>query len=168
MANVQYFVSYARVDGDFALKLAQDLRAAGVNLWLDQLDILGGERWDHAIEKALAECGAMIAVLSPESLASNNVLDEISYALEASKTVVPLLLRPCAIPFRLRRVQHVNFVSSYGSGLSHLLRSLHISAEANRGAQPALESRVSSIRDPRAIHAESMQEDATPSPAVES
>ena len=36
------FVSYAREDVGFALKLVRELRAAGAELWLDQLDILGG------------------------------------------------------------------------------------------------------------------------------
>jgi TIR domain len=37
------FLSYARADNEFALKLAQDLRAAGVSLWVDQFDIEPGQ-----------------------------------------------------------------------------------------------------------------------------
>ena len=97
MEDLQYFFSYARNDTEFVLKLAKELRAVGVNLWLDQLDILGGQRWDRAVEEALETCQGMIAVLSPESLASNNVMDEVSYALEERKIIIPILLRPCTI-----------------------------------------------------------------------
>lgn len=52
-----YFFSYAREDSDFVLKLAKDLRIAEVKLWIDQLDIRGGDRWDRAVERALESCG---------------------------------------------------------------------------------------------------------------
>jgi hypothetical protein len=39
------FVAYAREDGEFALRLAKDLKAAEALVWLDQLDIKPGERW---------------------------------------------------------------------------------------------------------------------------
>jgi hypothetical protein len=47
------FISYSRADGEFALKLANDLRTNGVNIWLDQIDIPPGARWDRAVENAL-------------------------------------------------------------------------------------------------------------------
>jgi len=121
-----YFFSYARGDSDFVLKLAKELRAAGANLWLDQLDIIGGERWDRAVEKALMDCQGMILVLSPESVDSHNVMDEVSYALEERKLVVPVLHKDCRIPFRLRRVQRVDFTGDYDSGFNQLLRALRI------------------------------------------
>ena len=60
MKGHKYFFSYARDDSEFVLKLAQELRNRGANLWLDQLDILGGERWDHAIEQSLQACEVII------------------------------------------------------------------------------------------------------------
>jgi hypothetical protein len=83
--HTKYFVSYARVDGDFARQLAERLRAAGVDLWLDQFDIVMGQRWDAAIQTALRSCQGVIVVLSPGSVESDNVLDEISYAMEQKK-----------------------------------------------------------------------------------
>src|SRR5215831_15565065 len=100
MRELRYFFSYARKDTEFVLKLATELRSAGINLWLDQLDILGGQRWDRAIQEALETCTGMIAVLSPESVDSTNVMDEMSYALEEGKLVVPVVHQPCNIPFR--------------------------------------------------------------------
>src|SRR5262245_59867695 len=97
--DLKYFFSYARKDSEFVMSLAKELRAAGANLWLDQLDIVGGQRWDSAVEEALKICQGLIVVLSPESLASNNVMDEVSYALEKGKMVLPIVFRPCDIPF---------------------------------------------------------------------
>src|SRR5262245_35639256 len=107
MANesIRFFFSYAREDSGFVIKLAQELRKAGASLWLDQLDILGGQRWDEAIQAALESCPGMVAILSPSAVASQNFMDEVSYALEERKQIIPVLYQECRIPFRLRRVQ---------------------------------------------------------------
>jgi hypothetical protein len=56
------FISYPRINTDFALKLALDLREAGFQIWLDQLDIPTGVRWDDEIEKALNDCEIFMVV----------------------------------------------------------------------------------------------------------
>ena len=126
MEELKYFFSYTRKDSEFVLKLAKELRAVGANLWLDQLDILGGQHWDSTVEKALKSCKGMIAVLSPESVASDNVMDEVSYALNEGKLVVPVLIRPCNIPYRLQRLQYIDFTADYETGFTQLLRALGI------------------------------------------
>jgi hypothetical protein len=145
MEGIKYFFSYARKDPEFVLKLAKELRAVGVNLWLDQLDILGGQRWDRAVEGALQTCQGMIAVLSPDAIASHNVMDEVSYALEAGKLVVPILFHSCDIPFRLRRVQYIDFTAGYEMGFSRLLRALAIEQPSQPPEPSAPRERV--VRD---------------------
>ena len=123
--DAQIFCSYSRQDGEFMLRLATDLRAAGQPLWLDQLDISAGSRWDQSVEGALKATDRMLVILSPASTASNNVMDEVSFALEQGKQVIPVLHQPCEIPFRLRRVQHIDFTQDYDSGLQRLVRHLN-------------------------------------------
>lgn len=124
MENPKIFFSYARDDGDFVLELARKLRAEGVYLWLDQLDIKPGELWDQAVEKALDTCECLILVLSPASVESLNVMDEVSFALENGKQVVPVVKEACKIPFRLRRVQHIDLSQDYETGIATLLETL--------------------------------------------
>ena len=81
------FLSYARKDAEFALRLAKDLRAGGAAVWMDQLDIKPSERWDRAVEEALAKCPQLLVILSPDAVASVNVMDEVSLALEEAKTI---------------------------------------------------------------------------------
>jgi hypothetical protein len=151
MEEIQYFFSYSRQDSEFVLKLAKELRAVGVNLWVDQLDIIAGERWDQTVEKALRACGGMIAVLSPESLASNNVMDEVSFALERGKLILPVLVRTCEIPFRLLRVQRADFTVNYDMGYSQLLRALRIELPAASIEPPEPEQLVTQeLKDPLA------------------
>lgn len=105
------FLSYSRVDQDFALRLAQELRSSGVHVWLDQLDIPKGARWDDEVEKALKGCDVFMVILTPASSQSHNVKDEISYALNNQKKILPILLKKSEIPFRLHRHQYVDFTT---------------------------------------------------------
>lgn len=123
-ATLAAFFSYSREDSEFALRLAGDLKAAGANVWLDQLDITPGQRWDSAVEDALKNCPRLIVVLSPAAVKSQNVMDEVSYALEERKTVIPVIHRDCDIPFRLRRVQHADFRQDYARSLQGLIGTL--------------------------------------------
>jgi MFS transporter, ACS family, hexuronate transporter len=118
------FVSYSRDDSDFALRLIEDLKSAGASVWLDQLDIKPGQRWARAVQDALTASPRMLVILSPSSVESTNVDDEISFALEEHKTVIPVLYRDCKIPFRLRPYQHVDFRTDYARGLKILLNNL--------------------------------------------
>ena len=115
------FFSYSRQDSGFALKLAEELRAAGAAVWLDQLDIGPAQRWDRAVQDALEKCPQMLIVLSPSAVESDNVMDEVSFALEKRKPVIPVLYRDCEIPFRLRRLQYIDVRTEYQKGLRTLL-----------------------------------------------
>ncbi len=121
------FFSYSREDSEFALRLANDLRAAGSNVWIDQLDIGPGQLWDRVVQSALEECPCVLLILSPASANSNNVLDEVSYALDKQKNIIPVLYRDCEIPFRVRRFQHLDFRTDYERMVQELRKFLHAS-----------------------------------------
>jgi hypothetical protein len=173
------FLSYARVDLAFARRLAADLKAAGANVWLDKLDIRPGRQWDKEVEKALTACTEMLVILSSASVASRNVMDEVSFALEEGKTVIPVIQGECEIPFRLRRLQRVDFSSDYELGLKALLDALFAEKQmistvpATRGAAaPTIEnqpdqqdeSRQSQIQTKRAKAARKSAGTPTPRP----
>lgn len=120
------FFSYSRDDSEFVLTLAKNLRQSGANIWLDQLDIKPGTRWDKSIETALKNSNTLLVILSKKSVESTNVMDEVSFALEENKTVVPVLLEECDIPFRLRRLQFADFSKDQSKGLKTLADALHL------------------------------------------
>jgi hypothetical protein len=150
----QAFFSYSREDSEFALLLAKDLKAAGAIVWLDQLDISPGQRWDRAVEDALLRCSRMLVVLSPSSIASNNVMDEVSYALEEQKTVIPVLRRDCAVPFRLRRVQYIDFRGDYDTAVRTLLKTLAVEGPPQRAQTAPGGTPVEQSADARKSEAE--------------
>src|SRR5215208_1560187 len=119
------FISYSRVDSEFVVRLARDLKSAGYDIWLDQLDIAKGARWDDAIEAAVESSSTFMIVLAPESIESQNVKDELSYAIDSGKHILPVVIRPCKIPLRLRRFQYVDFTDKpYKDSLADIKRLL--------------------------------------------
>ena len=111
------FLSYSRSDEEFALRLAKDLRSRGVEMWVDRFDIRPSEHWDRAIERAIRGCRNVIAVLSPRSVASENVADEISLAIDAGKPIIPVVIEPCNLPLRLTRRHLIDATGSYDLAL---------------------------------------------------
>jgi LysM repeat protein len=122
----QVFVSYSRDDYSFVEKLVNDLTNLGVEIWLDQRDIKAGQRWDTAVQQALRDSEYFLVVLSPVSVNSHNVLDEISYALNKNKHVFPIIYKDCDIPYRLARIQYVDFREDYKDGKKRLLSEIEI------------------------------------------
>jgi len=122
------FISYSRINKEFATKLVKGLRSAGYPVWFDLLDIPTGSRWDDEVEKALRECSIFMIILTPASIASENVKDEIGYAIDHGKRILPVLLEECDVPLRLRRFQYVDFTTkSFEEGFEsakELLKSL--------------------------------------------
>jgi hypothetical protein len=61
------FVSYASEDGEAASRIANTLRAAGVEVWFDQSELRGGDAWDRQIRKQIRECALFVPIISAQS-----------------------------------------------------------------------------------------------------
>jgi len=157
------FVSYSRADSEFALRLVEDLKAAGANIWLDRLALDAGKPWDIEIQEALVACSCILVILSPASVNSANVLDEVSFALKKQKTVIPVLHLDCEIPFRLDRLQHVDFRTDHARGLKTLLKALGVgqlgAVAAVSVVQPAIQPDTSGAERQRAAEEAQLAEE---------
>jgi hypothetical protein len=138
-----YFLSYARADQATALQFADDLIAAGVDLWVDQYNIRPSEHWDRAVEAAVREAVGMVVILSPRSVASANVADEISVAVDVRKHLIPVMIEACTPPLRLTRVQYIDATRDREAALARCVAAIRGGAiapappPAPAGAQPA-------------------------------
>lgn len=142
MAIPKFFVSYSRKDSEFVKKLVKELRDAKASLWLDS-DLEPGVLWDSAIEKALNNCEGLLIILSEDSVSSINVQDEISFALDERKIIIPVLIKNCTIPFRIRRLQYIDLFSNYTFGLSKLMVALKLDIVAD--GNPFVEVNISKL-----------------------
>ena len=103
MSTQKIFFSYSRADSPFALTLAKDLREAGADIWIDQLDIPAGSHWDAAVEKALNSSAYVLVILTPSSTA-------VSYThLRAHETVLDLV---CRLLLEKKQLQHPHYSMS--------------------------------------------------------
>lgn len=120
------FVSYSRKDSDIMQRIAADLTAKEFELWTDNNLTPGTRGWKLAIEKAIEEAGAVIAVLSPDAKESEWVDRELEYARIRNIRIFPVIVRGDAIssvPFELVSAQWIDMAQSdlYVEGLEKLV-----------------------------------------------
>ena len=59
------FLSYASQDAEAAKRICDALRAAGVEVWFDQSELVGGDAWDAKIKKQIRECALFVPIITP-------------------------------------------------------------------------------------------------------
>jgi len=127
MSAKKIFISYSRRDTEYVKSLVEALRKQGFDVWFDK-NIRTGTDWDDTIESELKNADAIVLILSKTSVASDNVKDEISYAIGLNKPVNPIKIEECDVPMRLARKQFVDFTAmGHEAGFERLVNDLKIS-----------------------------------------
>lgn len=131
MSAETIFVSYSSKDRPFALGLVKELQNLGANVWIDQLGIGLGEDWDDAIEEALEKSETFMIILSPTSVESRNVKDEVNIAINSKKKLVPILIKECELPMRLQRRQYADLAHNPDKAINDILNFLGLQQKAS-------------------------------------
>lgn len=87
------FVCYAHEEREVVLAQIDWLRARGLVVWYDEA-IAAGSRWSDDLARAVDGCAAFLYFMSPRSVGSRYCLDEVHYALECGRPIVPVELAP--------------------------------------------------------------------------
>ncbi len=87
----QVFISHAERDGQVARDLGTELEKIGFKVWFYERDSLPGATYISQVAEALRGCQAVVVIVSPESLKSNQVTNEIVRAYEGNKHFIPVL-----------------------------------------------------------------------------
>ncbi len=90
------FLSYSRRNSAFVTRLADSLAARGKDVWVDVQGIADAEVFSEAIRRAIESSEAFLLVITPESVASPYCRQEVEYANELGKRIVPLRRAPVA------------------------------------------------------------------------
>ena len=111
------------------LDLAARLRAAGVNLWIDQGGIDGAAMWGETIVHALEEAKVLLLMVTPSAVSSHNVAKEVMLTSERKGHILPVHLERTTIPtslkYPLAGIQHIEFFEGDPeANLQAILRSL--------------------------------------------
>lgn len=118
--RMKVFLSYAPKDRSWARKLASRLEAEGLQVWFGERELLPGDNWAIRAGEALAKSDAMVVLLSPDSVESPWVRNEIQYALGSTQfrgRLVPVVVRPTKkIPWILEELPTVYLKKGLDAG----------------------------------------------------
>jgi Tol biopolymer transport system component len=111
--STEVFISYSSQDYERVMPLVDRLRAAGVDVWVDEGNIDAATLWSESIVEAIAECHVLIMMVSSHSTDSHNVVKEVMIASESKKTILPIYLETADIPaklkYQLTGIQHLEW-----------------------------------------------------------
>ncbi len=127
MASV--FLSHSSRDKNLANRLANDLKAVGVRVWLDEWEILVGDSITQRIQHGLEEVDFVAVILTRHGVASGWVEKEWQSRIGEEATnrkvvVLPLKADDSEIPALLRDKKYADFHQDYGNALTELLAAL--------------------------------------------
>lgn len=131
------FISYSSVDREPVQALAKALDDVPIPYFLDQKEIQWGDDITEKIGRGLAECFALIVVLSPASVKSQWVPFETGQAVGLGKRVLPFLTHPSVeIPAFLRRFHYETSIEGVTAYFRSAGTALGGAVEAEVGNPP--------------------------------
>lgn len=77
-SSTAVFLSYASQDAEVAQRICAALRQAGLEVWIDQNELRGGDAWDASIRRQIRECALFIPLIS----SNTNIRGEGYFRLE--------------------------------------------------------------------------------------
>lgn len=124
------FISYSRIDQVFVDSLIQDLEGRGFDCWVDRQDIHGGTAWRKVISRCIRKCSVFLIVISPQSVASPIVAQEVSLAEKYGRRIIPIIYKSCEISpgldLQLNNLNWIDFESElYAESLIRLEIAVH-------------------------------------------
>jgi tetratricopeptide (TPR) repeat protein len=85
------FISYGHKDSDRVFPVITEFHTKGYPVWYDE-GIDPGNEWPEEIANALAACSLFVVFISPSSVESENVRNEINLALKKKKPFIAIYL----------------------------------------------------------------------------
>jgi formylglycine-generating enzyme required for sulfatase activity len=151
---MKVFVSYARVDKPYCIRIIETLHAHDV--WYDQR-LYAGQDWWKEILRRLDWCEVFIYLLSPDSVASLYCRRELEIALRLKRDVIPVLInRETVLPKNMREWQYIDLCENLTvENVSQLLNAILLVERQRASNSPKLkvasdaaESSPASISNP--------------------
>lgn len=132
---MRIFVSYARVDKPYCIRIIETLHAHDV--WYDQR-LYAGQDWWKEILRRLDWCDLFIYLLSPDSVASLYCRRELEIARRMNRDVIPALIdRGTVLPAEMKDWQYVDLADNLtAENVAQLLNSILL-VERQKVSSPA-------------------------------
>lgn len=143
----------------FVIHFAERLREAGVNVWLDDWELLPGDSLiDRIFAEGIAKSDVVIVVLSANTGESNWVKNELNTAaiqkIEGNCRLIPVVLDDAEVPSVLRDIvyQRISDHYSYDTEFQRILDGIH-----NQPSQPSIGEPPIYIREDQASYGDGLQ-----------
>lgn len=123
------FLSHSSADKAAVRRLADDLTAAVIEVWLDERQVGVGDPILQRIQEGIASADYVAVWLTPRAVSSEWVQREWGTKLnkeiaDRDVQVLPLLAESCDIPLLLAAKKYVDFRNNYDHALDELLGKL--------------------------------------------
>ena len=91
------FISYSHRNSARAAEFIRQMNRSGFRVWYDE-GLIPGREWDENIARIIMDCSYVIALLTPEYLASANCRDELNFARDKNKPLLLIYLDEVTLP----------------------------------------------------------------------
>ncbi|MBX3083264.1 MAG: TIR domain-containing protein [Anaerolineae bacterium] len=121
------FISHSSKDNEITRKIHDRLTAAGIDTWVDFIDIRAGDEWDAKIQEALHSAKRAVIVLSQASLDSTHCKGEWQTFVDRKLTFYTLkveAVKDDEIPYYLKTRQITDLTSDVDNKLTTLIAVL--------------------------------------------
>ncbi len=128
--NGKVFISYSRKDADLVARLREDLKRAGVDIWLDREQLKSYTLdWQESVRKDIVQATMVIYAASPDAADSKYVGHELAIARDEDKRILPFWIRgekwSRCMPMDYYYAQYTDGRGAdYAKGLEKLLAAL--------------------------------------------
>jgi hypothetical protein len=118
------FISHSSADKVAAAQMKAWLEAEGhTSLFLDfdpEAGITGGSGWEQTLYQQLRQCQAVIALLTPNWLASKWCFAELVQARERGKAIFPVMVQTCPAGGVFSDIQAIDLTAGPEEGYRRL------------------------------------------------
>ena len=97
-ANKAVFLSYSRDDAAAARRVAEALRASGIEVWFDENELRGGDSWDAKIRRQINDCTLFVCLISRNTEARSKGYFRLEWKLAVEQTHMLLEGTPFIVP----------------------------------------------------------------------
>jgi hypothetical protein len=166
------FIAHVEEDADVALGVALGLEEAGYRTWCYEVDSVVGTSYIVQTGEAVAQSDAVVVIISPDSLSSNQVTKEVVRAHESGRHFLPILRGVSHVEFQQRQPEWREAIGSAASvrvpkeGVAALIPSVIEGIEALR-IKPGPKADAARVERLRRELDETLAHPATPERKVE-
>jgi hypothetical protein len=138
------FLAYVEEDLEPVERLASELALRAYHPWVDRQQLLPGQNWPRAIQRAIESADFFLPLFSRNSVSKKGQFQaELRYALDCALRIpleetflVPVRLDSCQLPRLItQRVQYVDLFPDWRQGIERLCATVEEAIRHRNGAQ---------------------------------